>query len=273
MADVLLSTSDLATRSGTVRVARFGDGPDPLVLVHGYPDNLQIWSRVAPLLAEHRSVIAFDWPGLGRSSPVQGGATPFHLGRQFIDVLDALEVEQATPVGFDMGAHAVVAAAHAAPERVSRLVLTNFLAFGTIETSWEISLMRRLGLNRLFIGRLPRVVFLRAERTFAADKLTDDVREDLWSTFREPSVRRRLVKMCTGYQASLARVAALYPSLTMLVDVVWADSDPHFPLAQAHELVAQFPTISLTVMEATSHWFMWDNPARTAAAILNRASL
>ena len=45
-----------------LRVARSGSGR-PVILLHGYPDNLQVWSELAPRLAERCEVIAFDWPG------------------------------------------------------------------------------------------------------------------------------------------------------------------------------------------------------------------
>src|SRR5687767_10928598 len=56
---------------GRVRVARAGKGP-PVVLLHGYPENLQIWANLVPLLATRFEVFAFDWPGMGYSDPWPG---------------------------------------------------------------------------------------------------------------------------------------------------------------------------------------------------------
>jgi len=39
-----------------------------VVLVHGYPDNASVWSRVAPALAGRCDVVAYDVRGAGRSS-------------------------------------------------------------------------------------------------------------------------------------------------------------------------------------------------------------
>jgi pimeloyl-ACP methyl ester carboxylesterase len=46
-----------------------------VVLLHGYPDTLQIWNRLAPDLAADFQVIAFDWPSMGQSEPWPGGET------------------------------------------------------------------------------------------------------------------------------------------------------------------------------------------------------
>jgi pimeloyl-ACP methyl ester carboxylesterase len=46
----------------------WGDSVDPaMVLVHGYPDNHSVWSRVAEYLADRFYVIAWDVRGAGRS--------------------------------------------------------------------------------------------------------------------------------------------------------------------------------------------------------------
>ncbi len=266
----LLPTRQLATEYGAVRIAeRAGtSAAAPLVLVHGYPDNLQIWSRLVAALDTDRRVIAFDWPGLGHSATFAGGATPFQVARQFIAVIDALGFDRVVPVGFDMGAHAIVAAAAREPGRIDRLVLTNFLADGTVPTSWDIDVMRKLGLNRLVLRYGTRIVFERAQSTFlVTDSLSCDVRDDLWSAFRRPEVRAHLRRMCVGYQAALPRVTRLYPEIEAETLIVWADSDPHFPLAQAHAVVDALPHASLDVIEHASHWFMWEAPGKLARSI------
>lgn len=262
----VLPTEMLTTEFGDVRVTQRAGVGSPLVFVHGYPDNLQIWARVfaEPALGGRR-LIAFDWPGLGHSSTYVGGATPFHLGRHFIAVLDALGVDRVTPVGFDMGGHAVVAAASKHPERFEQMVLTNFLADGDVPTSWEIDVMRKLGLNRAILRYGPRVVFQRALRTFLSDAtLSPEVRSDLWDGFSSKDALTYLRRMCAGYQAALPRVARLYPTIEVETLVIWGDDDPHFPLVQGEAVHAALPNSTMTVMNDAPHWFMWERPAETA---------
>lgn len=257
-----LATRELATKFGTVRLAERPGDPtvSPLVFVHGYPDNLQIWSRVFSKLQTDRPLVAFDWPGLGHSQAYVGGATPFHLGRHFTAVIDALDFERVIPVGFDMGGHAVVAAAANDPDRVEQLVITNFLADGEVKTSWDIAVMRKLGLNRLVLNYAARIVFDRAQRTFLdGDSLSPEVRDDMWTGFRRSEVRTHLRRMCVGYQAALPRVTSLYPDLSMPVLVLWGDSDPHFPLAQAEAIATAAANASLIIIDGASHWLMWEH--------------
>lgn len=271
----MLDTSMIQTKFGMVRVAdqRGVDGRPPLVFVHGYPDNLQIWSRVfAALEPSGRRLIAFDWPGLGHSEPFVGGATPFHLGSHLVAVLDALHVDRAIPIGFDMGAHAVVATAARSPERIDKVVLTNFLADGDVETSWDISVMRRLGLNQVILRWAPRVVFMRALRTFLTDaSLPSDLRADLWRGFSRRETLDHLRRMCAGYQAALPRVTRALPTISAKTLIVWADDDPHFPPAQGEAVAAAVSNGQLHVLAGAPHWFMWERPDDFAAALASFA--
>src|SRR5207244_901184 len=61
---MLPTTFETVAGGRRLRVARLGSGP-PLLLLHGYPDNLQVWCELAPRLAESFEVIALDWPGMG----------------------------------------------------------------------------------------------------------------------------------------------------------------------------------------------------------------
>src|SRR5207245_1482529 len=123
----MLSTRVEKLSSGRLlRIARLGSGP-PVVLLHGYPDNLQIWCELAPLLAERFEVIAFDWPGMGRSDAWRGGTTPEQMADRLRTLLDTWEIERAALVGMDMGGQPALAFAARYPERISHLVVQNSL--------------------------------------------------------------------------------------------------------------------------------------------------
>ena len=114
----MLSTTVEKLSSGRLlRIARLGSGP-PVVLLHGYPDNLQIWSELATRLADHFEVIAFDWPGMGYSELWPGGTTPFHMAERLHKILDELEIERASLVGMDMGGQPALVFAANYPERI-----------------------------------------------------------------------------------------------------------------------------------------------------------
>ena len=97
-------------RTGGVElcVAELGDPERPaVVLVHGYPDSKEVWSRVAPRLAERFHVVAYDVRGHGRSTaprPLRGGFTLEKLTDDFLAVADAVSPHRPVHlVGHDWG--------------------------------------------------------------------------------------------------------------------------------------------------------------------------
>lgn len=248
-----------------LRIARMGSGP-PLVLLHGYPDNLQIWCKLAPILADRFTVIAFDWPGMGYSDAWQGGTTPTHMANRLKKLLDEWQLERVTLAGMDMGGQPALAFAALYPERIDRLIVMNSLVFGNEATSWEISLLRRFGWNRKILRHLPDIVFRRAERTFLPKgiHLPPELRSDLWESFRQPAVREFIVRMCAGYQGTLPKLPELYSKITCPTLVLWAEQDKHFPLVQAQRLHAALPTSRLAIVPKAEHWMVWHDAEEVA---------
>jgi pimeloyl-ACP methyl ester carboxylesterase len=251
-----------------LRVARMGSGP-PLVLLHGYPDNLQIWCELAPRLADRNTVIAFDWPGMGYSDAWPGGTTPMHMADRLPALLDGWGIERTGVVGLDMGGQPALAFAARHPDRISRLVVMNSLVFGEEKTSWEIRILRRFGWNRFILRRFPGLVFRRAERTFLprGTRLPADLRMDLWDGFRRPEVRVFVSRMCAGYQGTLPRLPEMYGRITCPTLVLWAGADKHFPVIHAERLHAAIPKSVLHVLAGAEHWMPWYRAADVAEQI------
>jgi pimeloyl-ACP methyl ester carboxylesterase len=266
---MLTTTLETVHDGRRLRLARLGSGP-PLVLLHGYPENLQIWCELAPRLARRFEVIAFDWPGLGCSDAWPGGATPAHQADRLRLLLDAWRIERATVVGADMGGQPALAFAAAHPERIQRLVVMNSLVMGDETTSWEIRLLRRFAWNRVILRRLPRAVFRRAERTFLprAVPLAEELRRDFWEAFRRPQVRAFIIKMCAGYQATLPRLPELYRQIACPTLLLWGGRDKHFPPVQAERLAATLRDAELRVLPDGHHWMAWHLADEVAQEVL-----
>ncbi|MFD5373866.1 SDR family oxidoreductase [Streptomyces griseoincarnatus] len=97
-------------RTGGVElcVAELGDPERPaVILVHGYPDSKEVWSRVAPRLAERFHVVAYDVRGHGGSTaprPLRGGFTLEKLTDDFLAVAEAVSPHRPVHlVGHDWG--------------------------------------------------------------------------------------------------------------------------------------------------------------------------
>jgi pimeloyl-ACP methyl ester carboxylesterase len=255
---MLATTFQTLPNGKRLRLARLGSGP-PLVLLHGYPDNLQIWCELAPRLADRFEVIAFDWPGMGYSDAWPGGTTPVHMADRLRTLLDTWAVERAVVVGLDMGGQPALAFAALHPQRTLGLAVMNSLVFGDEATSWEIRVLRRFGWNRCVLRRLPGLVFRRAERTFLPRGvvLPPELRADLWDGFRRPQVRAFISRLCAGYQGTLPRLPELYAQVRCPTLVLWAGGDRHFPPAHAERLHAAVAGSRLELIDGADHWMPW----------------
>lgn len=74
--------------SATIHVAVGGSGP-PVLLLHGYPQTLAMWERVAPRLAERYTVVCADLRGYGRSHkpPTDGRHEPYSKRAMALDMV------------------------------------------------------------------------------------------------------------------------------------------------------------------------------------------
>lgn len=89
-------------------VAELGDPRQPtVVLVHGYPDSKEVWSELAPRLADRFHVVLYDVRGHGGSTaprPLRGGFTLDRLTDDFLAVADAVSPGRPVHlVGHDWG--------------------------------------------------------------------------------------------------------------------------------------------------------------------------
>jgi len=53
-----------------INCAHGGSGP-PVLLLHGYPQSMAMWARIAPTIAEHHTVVCCDLRGYGDSTKPQ----------------------------------------------------------------------------------------------------------------------------------------------------------------------------------------------------------
>jgi haloacetate dehalogenase len=119
-------------RDGVALHARQGGATDtgrlPLLLLHGHPQTMAMWHRVAPALAQTRRVVLMDLRGYGDSGrPPAGEASAAYAKREM--ALDALAVmrslghERFAVLAHDRGARVAHRLALDHPQAVERLLL------------------------------------------------------------------------------------------------------------------------------------------------------
>jgi pimeloyl-ACP methyl ester carboxylesterase len=124
---------DKATQTVTtsaIHIVYEQTGPDsgePILLLHGFPYDVRAYDRVLGLLEEkNRRLIVPYLRGFGptryRSPETLCSGQQAALGKDIVDLLDALKIKRATLVGYDWGGRAACVAAALWPQRVRALV-------------------------------------------------------------------------------------------------------------------------------------------------------
>jgi pimeloyl-ACP methyl ester carboxylesterase len=115
-----------------------------IVLVHGWPDSMRCWHHVVPHLVDAGyRVIAPALRGflpttfLSESTPRTGQLAA--LGRDMIDFVHGLNLEQPVLVGHDWGARAVANACGLLPGIASHMVMIS-VGYGTNDPSQSLSM-------------------------------------------------------------------------------------------------------------------------------------
>ncbi len=116
--------------AATLEIAYEESGPAegaPVVLLHGFPDDVRCWDGVAPALAEagHRVLVPYlrgygPTRFLDPATPRSGEQAA--LGHDLLAFLDALGLQRAALAGYDWGGRAACIVAALWPERVRGLV-------------------------------------------------------------------------------------------------------------------------------------------------------
>lgn len=100
-------------------------GKPVLVLSNSIGTTLRMWDAQIEELAKHFRVLRYDLRGHGASGVPVGAYSLDRLGRDVIELLDALGIERAHFLGLSLGGFVGQWLGVHAPERIDRLILSN----------------------------------------------------------------------------------------------------------------------------------------------------
>lgn len=119
------------TTGDNVRIAYRFDGAEHLpvlILSNSIATSYHMWDGEVAALSQHFRVLRFDTRGHGASGVPAGAYSLDRLGRDVLELMDALGIRRAHFLGLSLGGFIGQWLAVHAPERVDRLVLSNTAA-------------------------------------------------------------------------------------------------------------------------------------------------
>ncbi|MBY6203005.1 alpha/beta hydrolase [Maritalea mobilis] len=136
--------SRIETNGIEVSVHQAGRG-EPLILLHGYPQNHMCWAKIAPRLAERFHVIVPDLRGYGASDapqtdPENRTYSKREMAKDIVGLMDALSIERAHVLGHDRGARVTYRLALDHPQRIARIGIIEIVPTGDFWAAWNAEL-------------------------------------------------------------------------------------------------------------------------------------
>lgn len=251
----------------------------PLLLLHGGGLGSAALSYGTSLatFAEHRLILAVDWPGYGESDkPRTAPYTTQWYIRFLSGLLDAIGIERAHLCGLSMGGGVALGFALAAPERVGRLVLVNSHGLGQVVPHLTLAraLVRVPQMDTLSWGGVRGwgPAMRRGLRNVLCDPaaITDALVGEACKLVRDGDTARawwawqRSEIGPTGFRTDFA---PQLHGLTVRTLLLHGAQDRVVPMRYAARAAARIPHARLRVFGECGHWLTCERPAAFAAAV------
>jgi haloacetate dehalogenase len=192
-----------------LRVRHGGSGP-PVLLLHGHPRTHATWHKVAPLLAEHYTVVCPDLRGYGQSSkpPTTPDHAPYSKRAMAGDCLQLMRLlghARFAVAGHDRGAYVASRIALDHPDAVTALVVMDAIPIGEalgrcnakFATSWW---------HWFFLGQTtkPADEIINADPDAWYTSTAEQMGEEAWTDYLNAIHNPQTVHaMCEDYRAGL----------------------------------------------------------------------
>ncbi len=242
----------------------------PVLLVHGFPLNRQMWRVQIDALAQSHKVIAPDLRGFGESDPPSGDVSMATYADDLAALLDHLAIDQpVTIAGFSMGGYVAFEFWRRHKNRVGNMMLIDTRAdpdpsekaAGRKEAAQRVL---KEGPNFLYDGMMPNLV---SDRTFNGQP---DLVKSLRAIMATSSP--------AGVVAALHAMANRPDSQSLLAEisvptvVIVGAEDAISPPSVMEQIAKSLQTAEFCVIENAGHMTTMENPDAVTTAMKKHLS-
>ncbi len=141
---------------------------EPVFLIHGYLESLEIWDGFARELAKDHQVIRMDLPGHGSSEVLGDTHSMDLLAEAARTVLDRANIQQCTMFGHSLGGYVTLAFADLYPTRLKGFSLFHSHPFADSE---QVRRKRQNEIELVQQGKAEEIFKVNVPKLFADDNL------------------------------------------------------------------------------------------------------
>ena len=254
-----------------VRWGRIGVGP-PLVAIHGTPFSSQVWRRIAPLLAGHRTVYFFDLVGYGQSEMREGQDVSLAVqNKALVALCREWRIERPDVLAHDFGGATALRAYYLDGLRFSSLSIFDAVALAP----WGSPLVRHVRHHEAAFTGMPDYMHravLRAYLQTAAHEPLSEEAQGIYSApwlgpVGQPAFYRQIAQMD---QRFTDEVEGLYGRMDCPVTVLWGQEDEWIPPEKGEMLATRISDQPCIPIPGAGHLVQEDRPEAIVAAVLGR---
>ena len=245
---------------------------DPLILLHGFFFDINMWGKNIDELAERFRVYAFDLWGFGYSSrkPMDYGYQLY--SNQLLKFMAALDIPRASLMGQSMGGGTIVEFATSNQKRVEKIVLvdpagmpnrlpimgriSNLPGVGELLYSLKGDFVRKMTLGNTFLHN--------------ARALTNEFYKNL-TRFHKIKGTTEASLYITRKQFFDKQIETIkkFASVNVPTLAIWGREDRANPLSMGTDMVEIAPRVRLEIIDQAGHLPNIDQPERFNRLVLD----
>ncbi len=236
----------------------------PVLLVHGFASNHDVWDGIDAALRVGRRTINVDLPGFGWSSRAEGDYSPQAIAEDLVAVLDAARITTVDVVAHSWGSSVTLALALSHPERVRRMVLVGAWVYDEqIPPFFRAAQLPGVG-EALFTAFYTERPEDRFPAAFEDQSLvSQDLVEAIERSLLRPGTSRAALAAARGQ--CFRQLEARYRTIDRETLLLWGREDHVARLRFGERLARELPRARLEVVPAVGHF-----PMLEAAAVTRR---
>lgn len=234
------------------RYCDLGIGCNPVVMIHGYLESIEVWDGFIGELGRAQRVLALDIPGHGVSGVRTDGEphTMEFCADVVAEVMDKASIERAVVIGHSMGGYIAEALCERHPERVAGLVLLHSTPYAD---SPEKGANRKREIEVIRSGRKEMLATSSPGKAFAAvnrkkfSEVIDDMADQVMFTDDEG-----IIALLEG-MAVRRDMSSVVAGLKVPLLLCFGKGDEFIPVEMAEQIIKEQPEAQVAWFENSGH--------------------
>jgi pimeloyl-ACP methyl ester carboxylesterase len=230
----------------------------PLILIHGYPLDRTIWSKVAEMIEDKFDLIIPDLRGFGASDVMEADRSIIGYASDLAGLMERLKVKKAHIVGHSMGGYVALAFAREYTRKTAGLGL---IASQVSADSAERKAARHATARQIIKDGIGTVV------EGMTPKLSPDA--EVQALVRRVIAQQRPLGLAVALDAMAGRPDStdVLRSLDLPMVIVHGDADELIPVERGREMKSSLPSARYVELPGAGHMPMLENPGAVAEAL------